>query len=246
MDNIAFDAAPYRVRDDLTASHAAAWDWMAAPGTWLTGAERIAVAAEVRQAHDCALCRDRKEALSPFAIDGRHDGRYQLAENEIEAVHRIATDPGRLRRQWLEDLFAAGLAEGAYVEISAIVAMTMMMDSFTRALGIPQSPLPAPGDGEPTKYHPPGAKKGEAWVALLAPEDIVASDGIVYPAPRAAYVQQALSSVPDAKRAYWALAEAHYLPGPEIQNWTSTYRAISRPQIEVIAARVSALHTCFY
>ena len=62
---------------------------------------------------------------------------------------------------------AAGLAEGAYVEISAIVAMTMMMDSFTRALGIPQSPLPAPGDGEPTKYHPPGGQKGRGLGCTL-------------------------------------------------------------------------------
>ena len=159
MDIISLDAAPYKVRANLSTSHAEAWGWIAAPGTWLTGAERIAVAAEVRQAHDCALCRDRKEALSPFAIDGRHDGRHQLAENEIEAIHRLATDPGRLRRQWLEDLFAAGLGEGAYVEIAALVAMTMMMDSFSRALGVPETPLPAPVGGEPTKYQPPGAKK---------------------------------------------------------------------------------------
>ena len=34
------------------------------PGTWLTGAERVAIASETRNAPNCTLCKQRKDALS--------------------------------------------------------------------------------------------------------------------------------------------------------------------------------------
>jgi hypothetical protein len=47
-------------------------------------------------------------------------------------------------------------------------------------------------------------------------------------------------------RDYWALANAHYLPGQLIYRFDQTVRAIARPQTELLAARVSALHQCVY
>ncbi len=47
------------VRDDLVAAHRRAWERLARPGTWWSGAERVAIAADVRSAAECALCRDR-------------------------------------------------------------------------------------------------------------------------------------------------------------------------------------------
>ena len=61
------------VRPDLEDAHRETWRRIAAPGTWWTGAERVAMAAEVRRARRCALCAERKAALSPFAVEGRHD-----------------------------------------------------------------------------------------------------------------------------------------------------------------------------
>src|SRR5215831_14051277 len=61
-----FDASTgLTIRDDLSAAHARAWARIARPGTWWDGAARVAIAAETRQAPRCALCRRRKEALSP-------------------------------------------------------------------------------------------------------------------------------------------------------------------------------------
>ena len=57
--------SPVRVRDDLVSAHRRAWARLAEPGEWWTGAVRLAIAEETRAATDCALCRDRKEALSP-------------------------------------------------------------------------------------------------------------------------------------------------------------------------------------
>jgi hypothetical protein len=56
------------IRDDLAEAYARAWERIARPGTWWDGAARAAIAAETRQAPLCALCRPRKETLSPLAV----------------------------------------------------------------------------------------------------------------------------------------------------------------------------------
>jgi hypothetical protein len=38
----------------------------------------------------------------------------------------------------------------------------------------------------------------------------------------------------------------HYLPGPYVYQFDKSIRAISRPQTEILAARVSAMHQCVY
>ena len=141
---------------------------------------------------------------------------------------------------------AQGLTEGEYVEIVGLVAMVMMMDSFCRALGIAPRPMPQPQSGEPSRYRPAGASKQAAWLPLVEPEDATAAAGDLYPNPKAGYIYRGLSLVPQSLRDYWALANEHYLPGAFVYQFDQSIRAISRPQIEVLAARVSALHQCAY
>ncbi|MCB1645362.1 MAG: hypothetical protein KDI36_07910 [Pseudomonadales bacterium] len=43
----------YPVREDIQSAHRAFWQALAQPGTWLTGEQRVAVAAETRAALDC-------------------------------------------------------------------------------------------------------------------------------------------------------------------------------------------------
>jgi hypothetical protein len=43
------------MREELAATQAQAWQRLAAPGTWWTGAERIAIATETHHALDCPL-----------------------------------------------------------------------------------------------------------------------------------------------------------------------------------------------
>ena len=68
MHDLSYESAPIRVRDDIAEAHGRAWKRIAGPGTWWTGKERVAIAAEVRNAMKCDLCRQRKEALSPNAV----------------------------------------------------------------------------------------------------------------------------------------------------------------------------------
>jgi hypothetical protein len=243
---MAFSESDLPVRSDLTKAHEEAWASIAAPGTWLGGARRVAIAAEVRRARECTHCARIREALSPNAVSGAHESLGAVSPAEVELVHRVVADPGRLGERWAQSVLARGLAEGEYVEIVGIVAMVMIMDTFARALGLPERPLPAPRGGAPTRYRPPGARKRAAWLPIVEPEDAVESDGPMYPTPKAGYIYRSLSLVPQSLRDYWALASCHYLPGDVVYRFDTTIRAISRPQTEVIAARVSALHQCVY
>lgn len=246
MSASSFAGTDLPVRSDLVDAHDAAWRAIASPGTWLDGERRVAVAAEVRQAHACAHCARIKEALSPNAVDGAHDATGRVGAAEVELIHRVASDPGRLSESWAGSVLARGLPEGEYVEIAGLVAMVMMLDTCTRALGLPDRALPSPVAGEPTRYRPPGARRQAAWLPITEPADVVDADGPMYPSPKAGYIYRALSSVPQSMRDYWALANAHYLPGAAVYRFDQTVRAISRPQTELLAARVSSLHQCLY
>lgn len=65
VEKIDYSGQAYPPRQDLVDAQRLAWRRLSQPGAWLTGPRRVAVAAEVRQAANCDLCRRRKEALSP-------------------------------------------------------------------------------------------------------------------------------------------------------------------------------------
>jgi len=244
------------VRSDLAEAHERAWKAIAAPGSWLTGERRVAVAAEIRRARDCSHCARIKAALSPNAVQGAHESLGVLEAAEVELIHRVVCDPGRLSESWSQSVLARGLAEAEYVEIVGLIAMVMVMDTCTRALGLPERALPAPLGGEPIRYRPPGARKQAAWLPLVEPEDVVEADGPMYPGPKVGYIHRGLSLVPQSLRDYWALANCHYLSSRyisqidksirAISQFDKSIRAISRPQMELLAARVSAMHQCVY
>ena len=246
MSGTSFPGSEFAVRGDLVDAHHRAWDAIGAPGTWLDGAQRVAVAAEIRRARDCAHCARIRAAISPNGVAGVHESLGQLGAAEIELIHRVVGDPGRLSEKWSQDMLARGLSDGAYVEIVGLIAMVMMLDTFPRAIGAVDTPLPAPQAGAPTRYRPAGARKKAAWLPITEPEDVTEADGPMYPNPKAGYIYRALSLVPQAVRDYWALANSHYLPGPVIYKFDQSIRAIRRPQVEIIAARVSAMHQCVY
>lgn len=234
-------------RDDLIDAHKAAWDWIARPGTWMTGAQRCEVVRETRLAQTCDLCDRRKQALSPAAIEGAHESNGILPAAQVDAIHRLATDPGRLSKGWLEKLFADGLDDGVYVETSGIVSIVMTMDTFTWAMGLDPEPVPAPVAGEPARYRPPGAKINDCWVATVNYGDHVASDGPLYGA-RASGVHRALSLVPATKIAVFDLQMAHYISSEAVASMAvdGLDRSISRSQIEILASRVSVLNQCLF
>jgi len=240
-----YDTADVLIREAILDAHRNAWRRIARPGTWFDGLTRLAIAAECRNAPGCGLCAERKAALSPYGVDGAHDSRGNLPEAIVEIVHRIVTDPARLKRQWYEGILADGMADTEYVEIVGVVCSTVSVDTFAHAMGMPAPDLPAPETGAPSRRRPPGVKPGLAWVPWIAPEDATEDEADLY-INGASNIRRALMSVPDEQRGFFDLVHAQYLSGSEITDFTTDYRAISRAQIELVAGRVSALNQCFY
>jgi hypothetical protein len=243
---VSYAGATIPVRDDLVAAHDRAFARLAAPGTWWTGAERVAIAEAVRASARCRLCRERKAALSPAAVAGEHDGGDGiLPASAVDAAHRIASDPARLTHKWLDGVLTSGLGEGRYVELLGVVAALVSIDAFCRAVGAPPHPLPAPRPGEPRRYRPKAARRDEAWVAML-PQGRPEGEEADLWSGRTGNVIRALSLVPDEVRALQDLSRAHYLTLSEMTDLTRGRGALDRRQVELLAARVSALRECFY
>ncbi len=245
MNEISYQQASVPVREDILQAHRRAWLRLARPGTWWTGAERTAMAAEVRNARECALCRARKEALSPNAIPGEHDRLGELPGSVIEVIHRVAEDPGRLSREWYRETLAAGLEEAPYVEIIGIVATVVSIDTFCRGIGLPPHPLPAGQNGTPSRHRPRGARTEGAWVSMIPNGKAAGPEADLYREGPYPHVGRALSLVPDELRGLKDLSAAQYFPFFQVMD-VRRRRSLDRPQMELIAGRVSALNRCFY
>jgi hypothetical protein len=245
---VELDYAPagVAVREDLRRAHGRLLRHLASPGSWWTGAERVAIAAESRNAAACGLCRERKGALSPAAVQGEHESLGALPAPLVDVIHRVRTDPGRLSRSWFDGILASGLDEGSYVEAIGLVAMLAGVDSFARALELPPFPLPEPLPGTPSRHRPASARPGTAWVAMIAPEDAEGPEHDLYgTADFVPNIVRALSLVPDHVRVLRELSSAHYMGFAEIPDFRRR-GALDRMQMELIAARVSSLNECFY
>jgi hypothetical protein len=180
-------------------------------------------------------------------VAGEHTSLEVLPAAAVEAVHAIRTEPGRLTRAWLGEVLAAGLDEERYVELVGVVASTVVVDTFHRGLGLPPPALPAAAQqGVPRRHRPRGARPQHLWVATLSPGEAETDDPNPYAGNRAANIHRALSLVPAEVIGFFDLVHAHYLSGAEMLDLGNEPRAIDRAQIELLAARVSALNQCVY
>lgn len=246
MQDISYRAALVPVRDDFGAAHSRFWRRLAAPGAWWTGAERVAIAAEVRQARHCTLCQARKAALTPAAVAGHHDQLGALPDAAVDVIHRVVTDPGRLSQQWCQHTLTAGLSVEQYVELLGTLVALVSIDSFCRGIGVPLHPLPEPQPGAPSHYRPLGALQEDAWVPMIPVERATGAEADLYGGQAVGNVVRALSLVPDEVRTLCDLSAVHYLPMGQVRDPSAATGALNRMQMELIAGRVSALRQCFY
>ena len=247
MVYFSYQDSPYPVRPDIGEAHRHYWRRLAQPGSWWTGAERVAIAAEARAARSCNYCRERKQALSPYTGEYRHTSVTELPARAIDAIHRIMTDQNRITRSWVDDNAENGLAKPAYVELAGIVVALISIDEFNRALGLPFEPLPEPQPGEPSGYLPPDLSDDTGFVPMIPPGGASGNETDLFSGSRGANVLRALSLVPDALRDWRRLASAQYLSIEGMANMVGQDdRAIDRAQMEVVAGRVSSYNECFY
>ena len=224
---------PERIR----AAHIRSWKMLASPGEWWTGAERVSIAAECRRAS--AIMDDLPD---PGA------GPAELPEAAVHAVRKLIGDLPNVSREWYDEtIHADGMSDAHYIELLGVVVHVWSIDEFHRALDIELEPLPDPIPGEPTRIRPSGAKAHGSWPPTVRPDDLDERDADIYDgAEYAANVRAAMSLHPDSVRWLGDLFDAHYLSWIEIGAEQEPFRVLTRPQRELVAARVSALNECFY
>lgn len=236
----------FAARDSLVNAIDDAWVRLSAAGTWWSGDERIAIAAQVRVAGECELCKSRKAALSPYAVEGSHIGVAHLCGDAVEGIHRVATDASRITESWVQTVTSGDLSEEQYVEIVSIVATVTALDTFDLALGRSRAVLPAPVAGAPSRHRPAGAARDLAFVHTLSPDTLQADDPDPFTEHGAIHIHRALSLVPQEVLNFFDLDVELYLKDHEIRDFDHEFREISHAQIELIAGRASAINGCYY
>lgn len=134
------------ISDEVRAELQRQWTQIASPGTWLDGAQRVAVASEARAA------RARTEAGTG------------LPDTVVEAAHSVAAAAPDVSAAWVDDLEERGLAVEAYVEIVGVVGRLAAIDACVRGLGGTVEPLPDPGPGAPSRRRNHAAQWHGAFV----------------------------------------------------------------------------------
>ncbi len=224
MQAFMYADVPHPVRDDLRAAQRGVWTWIAQPGSWWTGAQRVAIGRVVRAAR-----AERSEP--PWLRRAASHEEIDLVPTAVAAARRVVLEPHRLDRAWCTQV-TDELGEASYVELVAVVACVTAIDAFAEALGVALEPLPPAVGGEPSRERPSGVGEDGAWVRMTVPW-------------QGANVGRALSLVPPAALTFGSLIVAMYA-GRDFLKLVWEDRPLSRPQVELVAARVSAVNECFY
>jgi alkylhydroperoxidase family enzyme len=155
-----FTASPLPVRRDLADAFRDVWDRLAAPGTWWSAEQRIAIASVARAAYDGGEPRPHPNLPEPATA----------AAALLSAKPSAATP--ELIAQWTNE----GLDSYGYVELIGVVSQVTVVDTFHRAMGLPLEPLPRPEPGEPSRTIPdPAPTLTKAWVPMVGPPTIPTS-----------------------------------------------------------------------
>jgi len=140
------------VPDGVRAELRREWTRLAAPGTWLSGAERVAVAREARAARTFG------------------DAEAGLPDLLTEAAQSVSAAAALVTREWVADLRARGMPIEQYVEVVGIVSRLAAVDTYVRGVGSAEEPLPDPVPGEPTRERNGQVRWRNAFVPT-DPED---------------------------------------------------------------------------
>ena len=228
MAEFATDTFPRPVNPSILSAFEAVWNGLAVAGTWWTATERVAIVAATRRSLPLPL----GEAAPDTAGLSDAIGPDGLSPLTHEVVRRLAFDAGRITREWATAVIER-MGLGYYVETVALVVQTVPIDLLCDLLGRPRQDLPVPRTGEPSRVVPDGLGQEGAFVPW-------AVDGWLGP-----NVVRALSFVPEDNSRHMGIVRSMY-SGQHFEEMVWRHRALSRPQVELVAARTSAVNECFY
>ncbi|MBT5570580.1 MAG: hypothetical protein HOJ90_05105 [Alphaproteobacteria bacterium] len=228
------------VRDDLAQAHAAQFERFARAGTWGTAVQRLAVISEARQAGIDAGMLEAPE-------DGGAVSDVELPEDVRAIIRCLAASPRDFDMGTYQQARDAGLSDAEFAELVAIVSFIVNLDVYARGIGVPLRPFAEPQPGNPSREQPVEAVLEQAFVPTIPnPPEGGAIAKEMY-GPFKPYIMRALSIVPDEFRAHLELEQAQYVLLPKIMDFDyNHHEGLTRPQVEVVAGRVSAINDCFY
>lgn len=207
----------------------AIWSWLAQPGGWWTAEQKVAIAARTREAEARPLWDRRPSTIDDLCVEAAEG--EPLSPLVTDVVERVAVEAGSIERSWADAVIAI-LGDAAYAELVCVVASVVPIDRACTLLGRTIEPLPDPGIGDPT-----GERASETVdIGAYVP----AQTGFA-----GANVAKSLSVAPTANMMRLGLVRALY-SGTRFGELRWDDGPLNRPQVELIAARTSALNECFY
>jgi len=238
-----YEDSDFPVRADLEAAHRAQFERFGQPGTWGSGAQRIAVIAAARRA-----CIDAGILEAPEGgVDGGAESDVELPKVVRDIIAKVAVSPKDVDLDFYNAAIGSGLSDAEYTEIVGLVSFICNLDVFARGIGVAPRPLPETQPGEPSRERPEEAVQEQAFVPTIPNPPEGGERAKAMYGPFKPYIMRAMSLVPDEFDAHIALERVQYLPLEKIMEFDFDHHdGLTRPQAEVIAGRVSALNDCFY
>lgn len=217
-----YRAEGFDVREEIMHAHRSSWRALASASGFWTAQQRIEIAEQARAA------RSQRGELS----FNRDYPASELSPAALEATRTIAADAKKINRAWAQQQTqAVGLA--AYVELAAIVASVAAIDAFAEALGRPHEVLPEPNNEAVDSTLNESVADIGAYLPMQDP----------WPNPN---VSRAYSLVPSANAMFFGNVQVMYTGQDRGFNDMVWDGPLSRPQAELLAARVSSVNECFY
>jgi len=212
----------YPVPSEITKTHRASWETIAGGTRHWSSAQRLDIARQVRAA------RQQRQEL-PF---NRSYPDSLLSTTALEATRTIAADAAKITRAWAsKQTLELGFAP--YVELVSIVVTLTAIDGFAEALGRPLESLPAVSSEMPASAEDEDVTDIGAYVPMQDP----------WHGPN---VSRALSMVASANALFMSNVAVMYTGKDHDFGEMIWDGPLSRPQVELLAARVSSINECFY
>jgi len=194
---------------------------VASRGASFTAAQRLRIATVARDAY--------------LAADPSPPWERPFGEAALDVAYRLARHAGTITEQWYEQIITEGMHPLEWVEVVGIVVASVPVVAFARAAGQPPPVMLPPEPGAPhSRVATELAPATLNWVPVAAPADQTAS------------VVQALSALPDEWENLWQLAAAQYMSDAQMADPQWNRGTLSRPQMELVAGRISLIRECFF
>ena len=235
-----YEKSTYPIDGDIAAVYDKQLAALGGPGSWFDGAERLALAAEVRNARIEAGVQEAPKLIIAETSE--------LPAEALRFARKLAVEPAMMEQTDCEQVLAAGVSDAQYVEIVGLVSRLTDMDIVARGVDIPLAPLPPIVAGKLSGERPASAVEEGAWVATVPAGKAGGEDAkAIYGDAMMPFIVRAMSLVAAETHDHLELEQAQYLPLARFGEFDyQHHKGLTRAQVEVVAGRVSALNDCFY